>query len=132
MSTSSNPILETESDYQRLEVITGEVATRSRLTALSTMNYEAGGRTPEKWPTELNGKPTAQIRESKRKYKREIQRKAPTVRESGLATTGHEEISEPENQHEVGALAYELWQARGCPDGTSEEDWFRAEQKIAT
>jgi Protein of unknown function (DUF2934) len=28
---------------------------------------------------------------------------------------------------EICALAYSLWQARGCPEGTAEEDWFRAE-----
>jgi hypothetical protein len=28
---------------------------------------------------------------------------------------------------EICALAYSLWQARGCPEGTPEEDWFRAE-----
>lgn len=27
---------------------------------------------------------------------------------------------------DIAALAYELWQARGCPDGSPEEDWFRA------
>jgi Protein of unknown function (DUF2934) len=52
-------------------------------------------------------------------------------REGGIATTTHEEISEPENQHEIAALAYKFWQARGCPDGTPEEDWFRAEKEIA-
>lgn len=27
---------------------------------------------------------------------------------------------------DIAALAYELWQDRGCPDGAPEEDWFRA------
>jgi hypothetical protein len=27
---------------------------------------------------------------------------------------------------EIAALAYELWQARGCPDGSPDEDWYRA------
>jgi len=28
---------------------------------------------------------------------------------------------------EVAGLAYTLWQERGCPDGSPEVDWFRAE-----
>ena len=31
----------------------------------------------------------------------------------------------------VALLAYEFWQARGCPEGSPEIDWFRAEQKLA-
>lgn len=31
---------------------------------------------------------------------------------------------------EVRRLAYSYWEARGCPEGTSEEDWFRAEQDL--
>jgi hypothetical protein len=27
---------------------------------------------------------------------------------------------------EIATLAYELWQARGCPDGSPDEDWYRA------
>jgi hypothetical protein len=29
-------------------------------------------------------------------------------------------------EEEINALAYKLWQARGCPEGSSQEDWFRA------
>jgi len=39
----------------------------------------------------------------------------------GIATFGHDEIA---------ALAYELWQARGCPDGSPEEDWFHAAEAL--
>jgi hypothetical protein len=39
----------------------------------------------------------------------------------GIPTFGHEDIA---------ALAYELWKARGCPDGSSEEDWFRAAEEL--
>jgi len=28
---------------------------------------------------------------------------------------------------DIAALAYRLWQERGCPIGSPEEDWFRAE-----
>ena len=32
----------------------------------------------------------------------------------------------------IAALAYELWQKRGCPDGCSEEDWFCAERELSS
>jgi hypothetical protein len=28
-------------------------------------------------------------------------------------------------------LAYQLWKARGCPDGTAEQDWREAERQLA-
>jgi hypothetical protein len=31
---------------------------------------------------------------------------------------------------QIAALAFALWQERGCPDGTAEADWFRAEQEV--
>lgn len=30
----------------------------------------------------------------------------------------------------IGELAYRLWQARGCPDGTAEKDWLEAEKQL--
>jgi hypothetical protein len=39
----------------------------------------------------------------------------------GDTTFGHDEIA---------TLAHELWQARGCPYGSSEEDWLRAEREL--
>jgi DUF2934 family protein len=39
----------------------------------------------------------------------------------GIAAFGHEDIA---------ALAYELWQARGCPNGSPEEDWFQAAEEL--
>jgi hypothetical protein len=32
----------------------------------------------------------------------------------------------------VGELAYQLWQARGCPEGTAEQDWLDAERQLRT
>jgi hypothetical protein len=37
----------------------------------------------------------------------------------------------PEHEH-IALLAYALWQERGCPEGSPEVDWFRAEQEFAT
>lgn len=28
------------------------------------------------------------------------------------------------------ALAHDLWQSRGCPEGSAEEDWFNAAQEL--
>jgi len=39
----------------------------------------------------------------------------------GIAAFGHNDIA---------ALAYELWQARSCPDGSAEEDWFHAAEEL--
>ena len=39
-------------------------------------------------------------------------------------------ISEPANQAEISALAYELWIQRGCPLGSPEVDWFRAKEEL--
>ena len=39
----------------------------------------------------------------------------------GISTFGHDDIA---------ALAYELWQARGCPNGSPDEDWFHAAEEL--
>ena len=31
---------------------------------------------------------------------------------------------------EIAALAYQLWQERGCPEGSAEEDWYEAQRKL--
>ena len=33
-------------------------------------------------------------------------------------------------QNDVAALALAFWHARGCPDGSSQRDWFRAERTL--
>jgi hypothetical protein len=43
------------------------------------------------------------------------------VNEHGIAIFGHGEIAE---------LAHSLWQARGCPQGSPEEDWFHAAHEL--
>jgi hypothetical protein len=42
---------------------------------------------------------------------------AEAVNEHGFVMFGHEDIAR---------LAHSLWQARGCPEGSPEEDWFHA------
>ena len=41
------------------------------------------------------------------------------------------EVPEAQNREQIAALAYQLWQDRGCPEGTPDEDWFRAERELA-
>jgi hypothetical protein len=43
------------------------------------------------------------------------------------ATTGHVLAF---GHDDIAALAYELWQTRGCPDGSPEEDWFHAAEEL--
>ena len=43
------------------------------------------------------------------------------VNEHGIALFGH---------HEIATLAHALWRARGCPEGSPDEDWFRAAQEL--
>jgi hypothetical protein len=33
---------------------------------------------------------------------------------------------------DVARLAYELWERRGRPDGSAQEDWFRAEVQLSS
>ena len=43
------------------------------------------------------------------------------IRESGALSFGDEDVA---------VHAHELWEARGCPDGSPDEDWFRATQQL--
>ena len=36
----------------------------------------------------------------------------------------------PQEHKRIARLAYSYWEARGRPDGSSEEDWFRAEAEL--
>jgi Protein of unknown function (DUF2934) len=31
---------------------------------------------------------------------------------------------------QIAALAYQLWQQRGCPDGSPDVDWLKAEAEL--
>ncbi len=48
----------------------------------------------------------------------------------------HKTLEAPGQRHtprteEIAALARELWHARGCPEGSPEEDWYEAERQLA-
>jgi len=33
---------------------------------------------------------------------------------------------------QIASLAYALWQARGCPEGSSDVDWLQAEEGLTS
>jgi hypothetical protein len=39
-------------------------------------------------------------------------------------------IAHEAKERDIAALAYKLWQARSCPEGSPEEDWFRAIEEL--
>jgi len=61
------------------------------------------------------------LEHSQQAHQHTQQMRRDAVNEHGISIFGHEDIS---------ALAYTRWQARGCPDGSQEEDWFHAAQEL--
>jgi hypothetical protein len=61
-----------------------------------------------------------QALEHSRESRQDHQAPAATVGH-GIAAFGHAEIA---------AFAYEHWQARGCPHGSAQEDWFQAAEDL--
>ncbi len=37
----------------------------------------------------------------------------------------------PPDHKAIAILAYQFWQERGCPNGSPEVDWYRAEQILS-
>lgn len=45
----------------------------------------------------------------------------------------HQSLAGDHLSHEnIEALAYHLWEARGCPVGSPEQDWHQAEQMLSS
>jgi len=61
------------------------------------------------------------LEHSERAHQRTAQTYGEPMNEHGIATFGHADIAE---------LAHALWQARGCPQGSPEEDWFQAAHEL--
>jgi hypothetical protein len=61
------------------------------------------------------------LEHSEQAFQNTAQMRAEAVTEHGVKTFGHADIA---------ALAHVLWQARGCPQGSPEEDWFRAAHEL--
>lgn len=41
-------------------------------------------------------------------------------------------VSNPDERDEITRLAFQFWIERGCPIGTPEQDWFRAEAELTS
>jgi hypothetical protein len=39
-------------------------------------------------------------------------------------------MEDHQNHQQIAHLAYQFWLERGCPVGSSHEDWFRAERAL--
>ena len=39
-------------------------------------------------------------------------------------------VAQTVDENAIAALAFQLWQERGCPIGSDQQDWFRAEQEL--
>ena len=56
-----------------------------------------------------------------------------SARETEAVSNVHDGLSTPHSAHEeIAILAHGLWQARGCPNGSPDEDWFQAHQEFQT
>lgn len=44
--------------------------------------------------------------------------------------TSQPDVLETANSTDIQVLAYHLWEARGCPEGSPDIDWFQAEQQL--
>jgi hypothetical protein len=54
--------------------------------------------------------------------------KKPVRRVSSTPDSG---VRDPDpDESSIAALAHQLWMARGCPAGSDQQDWFRAESML--
>jgi hypothetical protein len=65
------------------------------------------------------------LEHSNEAYLHPVQEHQKAGTEPGIDVIAHEA-----NQQDIAALAYRLWQARCCPEGSPEEDWFRAAEQL--
>ena len=47
-----------------------------------------------------------------------------------LAESAQPAVSGSVDEREISEVAYQFWQERGCPIGSDQEDWLRAEEKL--
>ncbi len=71
---------------------------------------------------------------AKNKRKNELVEDAAVICESPIepaeSAAQQAGVEQDGNQDGVAALAYQMWQERGCPIGSDLEDWFRAENEL--
>lgn len=56
--------------------------------------------------------------------------KVPKPGATAASSTAQTEAAQSLNPVDIAARSYELWQERGCPVGSPEVDWFRAEDEL--
>jgi hypothetical protein len=61
-------------------------------------------------------------------WKRQTAKEALHLEQAERALDRAEELIT--HRQQVAALAYEIWQSRGSPPGSSEEDWYQAEKQL--
>jgi hypothetical protein len=61
------------------------------------------------------------LEHSRLAYEHTAQTHQNAVNEHGFPMFGHNDIA---------ALAHQLWEARGCPEGSPDEDWSHAAQQL--
>jgi hypothetical protein len=52
------------------------------------------------------------------------------IREAALESPEAAEQDEDPERRLIAELAYRYWEGRGCPHGTAEDDWYRAEREV--
>ena len=74
----------------------------------------------------------AQCKQDHRLTSSEMSRQGPEhAAAAHLRTEAAAQHASPSFGHaEIAALAYELWVGRGCPKGSSDEDWFLAAKQL--
>jgi len=84
--------------------------------------HRSGAQSHEKQDHETGQERSRQALEhSQQAYQQAGQAHHDSVNEHGIAIFGHEDIA---------ILAHALWQARGCPEGSPDEDWFHAVREL--
>jgi Protein of unknown function (DUF2934) len=54
-----------------------------------------------------------------------------TARSTAEDSSSSRQPSPASTTEHIQRLAYELWQQRGCPEGSATEDWLEAERQLS-
>jgi len=88
--------------------------------------------------TELQDLPAHAHRVAEQQGKQDHQTGQEHSRQAGEHSGGHPHAEETTVGHgiaafghnDIAALAHVLWEARGCPEGSPEKDWFEAAEQL--
>jgi hypothetical protein len=64
------------------------------------------------------------------KHEERARKHTGTTTGAAAVATAPDTAGEHIEHGEIARLAYSYWEARGCPLGSPDEDWFRAEQDL--